>query len=112
VSKLSAYRQKEQALAKLQAELTALKESSELQEDLAFMDEAKALLEKFSKTPEEFADMFGLTVPKVRAKSERKARTFKNPATGETLQAKSTNNKTLRQWAADANVDVSELEVN
>lgn len=111
MSKLNAFRQKQQALEKLQAELAALENSEELKSDLAFLNEAKALLEKFDKTPLEFAEMFDLEVAVPRVRTERKPRTFKNPATGETLQAKSTNNKTLRQWAVDANVSVDELEV-
>ena len=111
MSKLNALRQKQQALEVLKAELAALEESKEVQEDLAFLKDAQALLEKYGKTPLEFAEAFELEVNAPRVRAERKVRTFKNPKTGETLEAKSTNNKTLRAWAVEAGVDVADLEV-
>jgi len=112
MSTLNEYRQKQEALEKLQQEMAALEESQELKSELEFFDEAKALLAKFNKTPEDFAQAFSLNVIVPRAKSERKARVFKHPNTGEEIIAKSTNNKQLRQWATELNVDVASLEVS
>lgn len=112
MSALSKYLEKQQALKKLEQEIAALSDSQELQKEIAFVEEAKALLEKHGKTPEDFAVAFSLNVVVPRAKSERKARLFRHPNTGEEITAKSTNNKVLRQWAADLNMDVTDLEVD
>lgn len=39
--------------------------------------------------------------PEKKARRVRRDRTWKNPHTGETVKARSTNNKTLRAWSAE-----------
>ena len=109
MSALNKLRQKQGALKKLQQELAALENSAAVRAEQAFMNDLDALMRKYSKSTSDILEALGVSNAKNRM--PRKMRTFRNPATGETLEAKSTNNKTLKQWAAASGVSVDKLEV-
>ncbi|SDJ64874.1 histone-like nucleoid-structuring protein, MvaT/MvaU family [Billgrantia gudaonensis] len=106
MSLLSQYVQKEQQLKQIQEELEKLENDERLKAELAFKDKLEALMREFDKSA---ADVIGLLDPQGGAKPvakspatggrrKRKLKIYKNPNTGEVVETRGGNQKTLKAW--------------
>ncbi|WP_275287718.1 histone-like nucleoid-structuring protein, MvaT/MvaU family [Halomonas elongata] len=118
-SLLSNYMQKEEQLKQLQAELEKLENDERLKAELEFKNKLQALMDEFGKSA---ADVIELLGPKTgsggsAAKSaaagtggrrKRKLKIYKNPNTGEVVETRGGNQKTLKSWKDEFGADTVE----
>ncbi|MCG6657016.1 DNA binding protein [Halomonas campisalis] len=108
MSLLSEFIQKEQQLKQLQAEMDKLQNDERLKAELEFKDKLEALMREFGKSS---ADVISLLDPEGAAKPaaaksvasgagrrKRKLKIYKNPNTGEVVETRGGNQKTLKAW--------------
>jgi len=105
MSLLNTYIQKEQQLKQLQEELDRLKNDDRLKIELDFKNHLETLMREFDKSA---ADVIKLLDPKQAAgssvtgkgsgRAKRKLKIYKNPNTGEVVETRGGNQKTLKQW--------------
>ena len=105
MSILNTYIQKEQQLKQLQEELDKLKNDDRLKAELEFKDKLEALMREFDKSA---ADVIKLLNPQPAAaktsgttstgRAKRKLKIYKNPNTGEVVETRGGNQKTLKAW--------------
>ncbi len=108
-SLLSNYMQMEQQLKQLQSELDKLQNDDRLKAELEFKEKLEALMREFDKSA---ADVIALLDPKPAAatrssaaapapagtRRKRKLKIYKNPNTGEVVETRGGNQKTLKAW--------------
>ncbi|TDB01229.1 histone-like nucleoid-structuring protein, MvaT/MvaU family [Halomonas marinisediminis] len=105
MSLLNTYIQKEQQLKQLQEELDRLKNDDRLKIELDFKNHLETLMREFDKSA---ADVIKLLDPKQVAgssvtgkgsgRAKRKLKIYKNPNTGEVVETRGGNQKTLKHW--------------
>ena len=105
MSILNTYMQKEQQLKQLQEELDKLKNDDRLKAELEFKDKLESLMREFDKSA---ADVIKLLDPKPATakaasttntgRAKRKLKIYKNPNTGEVVETRGGNQKTLKAW--------------
>jgi len=105
MSILNTYIQKEQQLKQLQEELEKLKNDERLKSELEFKDKLESLMREFDKSA---ADVIKLLDPKPTTakdasttstgRAKRKLKIYKNPNTGEVVETRGGNQKTLKTW--------------
>jgi len=115
MSILNTYMQKEQQLKQLQEELDRLKNDDRLKAELEFKDKLEALMRKFDKSA---ADVIKLLDPQPSAvkassttntgRAKRKMKIFKNPNTGEVVETRGGNQKTLKAWKEEYGAETVE----
>lgn len=115
MSRLAEFRQLEQHLAQQIAALEALKGDAGLQQEIEFETKLRGLLGEYGKS---LRDVVSILDPKGASKSApaaqkltRKARavkTYKNPHSGEVVETKGGNHKTLKAWKAEHGSDAVE----
>ncbi len=104
---LTTYLKKEQQLIQLQDELEKLQNDGRLKAELEFKDKLEALMREYSKST---ADVINLLNPQPAAtakssssttstgRAKRKLKIYKNPNTGEVVETRGGNQKTLKAW--------------
>ncbi len=109
MSLINEFRDTEEAIKQLQARLDDLKKSDKLQKELEFESKLRALMGEFNKA---LPDIIALLDPESRAsktvraakpvagKRTRKMKQYSNPNTGEVIETKGGNHKTLKEWKA------------
>ncbi|EWG97857.1 histone-like nucleoid-structuring protein, MvaT/MvaU family [Halomonas sp. BC04] len=117
MSLLSEFMQKEQQLKQLQAEMDRLQNDDRLKAELEFKDKLEALMREFNKSS---ADVISLLDPQgnkpAAAKAsaagggrrKRKLKIYKNPNTGEVVETRGGNQKTLKAWKDEHGSDTVE----
>jgi len=113
MSLINEFRSTEAAIKQLQERLQALKQDDKLQKELDFEAKLRELMAEYGKSlPDILAllDSEGKVVKtgrqpraaKVEApvKRTRKVKQYKNPHTGEVIETKGGNHKTLKEWKA------------
>lgn len=105
MSLIQEYRSTEEAIKELQQRLQSLSSDDRLKKELEFDQKLRALMTEYNKSA---GDILALLDPaptkqpaKAGAKGSRAARelkTYKNPHTGEVVQSKGGNHKTLKAW--------------
>ncbi|MDI5921176.1 DNA binding protein [Halomonas sp. LR5S13] len=116
MSILNSYLEKEQQLKQLQEELKTLEHDERLKNELEFKEKLEALMREFGKSASE---VIGLLNPKsAGAKStasspstgraKRKLKIYKNPNTGEVVETRGGNQKTLKAWKEEHGAEVVE----
>lgn len=117
MSRLAEFRQLEQQLAAQLAELEALKGSSELQKEIQFETELRALLADYGYSLRDIINILDpqasrrAAAPVAVNKAPRKAREvkqYKNPHNGEMIETKGGNHKLLKEWKAEYGGDTVE----
>lgn len=118
MSKLAEYRQLERHLAEQMAAFEAMKGDKGLEQEIEFETKLRTLLGEYSKSLRDVIaildDSAGQKSGKsssVPVKTTRKARSvkvYKNPSTGEVVETKGGNHKTLKQWKAEYGSDTVE----
>jgi len=119
MSRLAEYRKLEQQIAAHLAELESMKGNSALQAEIEFEAKLRTLLGEYGYS---LRDVIALLDPQAASrrklaplaapeKSTRRARelkVYKNPHSGETVETKGGNHKTLKSWKAEHGADVVE----
>ncbi|MCO5784957.1 H-NS histone [Pseudomonas sp. G11-1] len=107
MSMLHEYRQIEDTIRDLTARLNSLSNDEKLKKELEFEKKLQDLMKQYDK---ESADVVALLNPQSKpaasktakapavAKRARKVKQYKNPNTGETIETKGGNHKTLKAW--------------
>ncbi|QTF91260.1 histone-like nucleoid-structuring protein, MvaT/MvaU family [Halomonas sp. BM-2019] len=117
MSLLTEYMQMEQQLKQLQENLDKLQNDKRLQSELEFKDRLESLMKEFDKSA---ADVMALLNPKPAASApkavssaaggrrKRKLKIYKNPNTGEVVETRGGNQKTLKAWKDEFGADTVE----
>ena len=115
MSILSEYMQKEQQLKQLQAELDRLENDDRLKAELNFKEKLEALMREFNKSA---AQVIALLDPQGKSaegkpaaaggRRKRKLKIYKNPKTGEVVETRGGNHKTLKAWKDEHGADTVE----
>lgn len=121
MSLINEYRTTEAAIKQLQERLQALKQDDKLQKELDFEAKLRELMAEYGKAlPDILAllDAEGKVAKAGRparaakteapAKRTRKVKQYKNPHTGEVIETKGGNHKTLKEWKAEWGSDTVE----
>ncbi|KXS55400.1 MAG: transcriptional regulator MvaT, P16 subunit [Marinobacter sp. T13-3] len=117
MAKISTYYEKKRLMEQLANELQQLEEDQSLKSDLKFEEDVKALMEEHGKSAKDVIEIMATIAPNSIAKvaneqakvDGRRARVgsatpkrpmlrFKNPHTGEVVETRGGNHKTLNQW--------------
>ncbi len=109
MSKLAEYRQLEKHLAEQLQALEALKGDAGLKQEIEFEAKLRALLAEYGYSlPKVIAlldPQAGRRAPAVESKAgsrkPRQVKVYKNPHTGEVVETKGGNHKTLKEWKAE-----------
>jgi DNA-binding protein H-NS len=109
--------QMEQQLKQLQHNLDKLQNDDRLKAELEFKEKLEALMREFDKSA---ADVIALLDPKPgtgaapksastsSGRRKRKLKIYKNPNTGEVVETRGGNQKTLKAWKDDHGNDTVE----
>ena len=109
MSRLAEYRRLEQQLAVQLAELEAMKGDTAIQAEMEFENKLRALLAEYGFS---LRDVVNLLDPKANVRQQspvgqekttrkpREVKVYKNPHTGEVVETKGGNHKTLKEWKA------------
>lgn len=111
MSKLAEFRELERTLAVQLAALEAMKSDKGLEKEIEFETKLRNLMGEYSKS---LRDIVSILDPNAsskvskagapEAKATRRARTvkiYKNPHSGEVVETKGGNHKTLKSWKAE-----------
>ncbi|WP_448118159.1 histone-like nucleoid-structuring protein, MvaT/MvaU family [Pseudomonas serbica] len=109
MSKLAEFRQLEKHLAEQLQALEALKGDDGLKKEIEFETKLRALLGEYSYSLKDVINLLdpqtGRRAPAFEAKSgarkPRQMKVYKNPHTGEVVETKGGNHKTLKEWKAE-----------
>ena len=118
MSILSEFMHKEQQLKQLQAELERLQNDERLKAELEFKEKLEALMREFDKSA---AQVIALLDPQGSrsaaakpagatggVRRRRKLKIYKHPKTGEVVETRGGNHKTLKAWKDEHGSDTVE----
>lgn len=105
MSMLQEYRQIEERIRELSQRLESLSNDEKLKKEIEFEKKLRDLMEQYNKSPREVANILEPeNKPAAKAarvgggKRARKVKQYKNPNTGEVIETKGGNHKTLKAW--------------
>lgn len=107
MSLINEYMQMEQQLKQLQANMEKLQNDKRLQSELEFKERLESLMREFDKSAADVIELLNpkpaAAVPKAAsapagARRKRKLKIYKNPTTGEVVETRGGNHKTLKAW--------------
>lgn len=120
MSLINQYRETEGAIKELQERLESLKNNEGLQKEMEFETKLRNLMGEYQKS---LRDVTALLDPQSSYKPKantvsnqssggvrrpRKVKTYKNPHSGEVIETKGGNHKTLKEWKAEYGSDLVE----
>jgi hypothetical protein len=118
MSLITEYRNTENAIQELQQRLAGLQNDDRLKKELEFDGKLRSLMGEYSKSlpdiiaildPAAAQSKGKLAKPVEKAqRRERKVKVYKNPHTGELVETKGGNHKTLKEWKAEYGGDTVE----
>ncbi len=116
MSILNTYMQKEQQLKQLQEELDNLKNDERLKTELDFKNHLETLMREFDKSASDVIKLLDPTPTanksssstKTTGRAKRKLKVYKNPNTGEIVETRGGNQKTLKQWKEEYGTETVE----
>jgi hypothetical protein len=117
MSKLAEFRQLEKHLAEQLQALEALKGDAGLKKEIEFETKLRALLAEYGYSLPNVINLLDpqagrRRAPAVESKSgsrkPRQVKSYKNPHTGEVVETKGGNHKTLKEWKAEYGSDTVE----
>lgn len=117
MSLINEYRATEEAIKELQERLKNMSQDDKLKKELEFEGKLRALMGEYQKSLRDIIAMLdpeaksGKTARAPKAatsKRARKVKQYKNPNTGEIIETKGGNHKTLKEWKAKWGGDVVE----
>ena len=109
MSRLAEYRKLEQQLAVQLAELDAMKNDTGLQAEIEFETKLRSLLGEYGYSLRDIISLLDpqaatrrksapLAAPEKSTRRARELKIYKNPHSGETVETKGGNHKTLKAW--------------
>ena len=110
MSKLAEFRQLEQHLAEQMKALEALKGDAGLQAEIEFEGKLRDLLAQYGKSlrdvisildPHHRRQVAAPAAAKSGSRKPRQVKIYKNPHTGEVVETKGGNHKTLKEWKSE-----------
>lgn len=120
MSLITEYRSLEENIKELQERLKNLSQDDKLKKELEFEGKLRTLMGEYQKS---LRDIIALLDPEAKSgkntrgnakvaatgsKRARKVKQYKNPNTGEVIETKGGNHKTLKEWKAKWGADVVE----
>ncbi|MDH1265373.1 MULTISPECIES: histone-like nucleoid-structuring protein MvaT [unclassified Pseudomonas] len=118
MSLINEYRATEETIKELQERLKKLSQDDKLKKELEFEGKLRTLMGEYQKS---LRDVIALMDPEAKinkaprtaakatgTKRARKVKQYKNPNTGEVIETKGGNHKTLKEWKAKWGSDVVE----
>nr|WP_192963449.1 histone-like nucleoid-structuring protein MvaT [Pseudomonas fluorescens]CEK42285.1 transcriptional regulator MvaT, P16 subunit [Pseudomonas fluorescens SBW25] len=118
MSLINEYRQTEEAIKELQTRLESMKNDGGLQREMEFEEKLRSLMGEHQKSLRDIIallDPHGSSTKTKPGKSTasnsrqpRKVKQYKNPHTGEVIETKGGNHKTLKEWKAQHGGDTVE----
>lgn len=114
-SLIQEYAQTEQQLKALQEKLKNLEDNPALQKELEFKNKLTELMREFDKSAKDVVALLNPEGHAVKSASDasskrrkRKLKVYKNPKTGEVVETRGGNQKTLKAWKDEFGADVVE----
>ncbi|MNB99039.1 hypothetical protein D3C75_463040 [compost metagenome] len=109
MSKLAEFRQLEKHLAEQLQALEALKGDDGLKKEIEFETKLRALLGEYSYSLKDVINLLDpqagrrapVTEQKAGSRKPRQVKVYKNPHTGELVETKGGNHRTLKEWKAE-----------
>lgn len=104
MSKLAEFREAERQLKEQLALLEKLKSDSSLKKELEFKDQLQALMDQYGMNLRNVIEILDPQGPRNIAaapaapRRTRQLKVYKNPQTGEVIETKGGNHKTLKAW--------------
>ena len=123
MSLINEYRATEEAIKELQERLKNLSQDDKLKKELEFEGKLRSLMAEYQKSLRDITALLdpesakagkaarGAAKP-ASGKRARKVKQYKNPNTGEVIETKGGNHKTLKEWKAKWGGDVVESWAN
>ncbi|MEC9483938.1 MAG: histone-like nucleoid-structuring protein, MvaT/MvaU family [Halomonas sp.] len=119
MSLLSEYMKKEQLLKQLNKEIEQLESDPRLKSELEFKKRLESLMDEYAKSSSDIVELLAPTrrepaapskakPPKGDGRRKRKLKIYKNPNTGETVETRGGNHKTLKAWKEEHGADTVE----
>ncbi|WP_339482139.1 MULTISPECIES: histone-like nucleoid-structuring protein, MvaT/MvaU family [unclassified Pseudomonas] len=116
MSKLAEFRQLEKHLAEQLQALEALKDDAGLKKEIEFETKLRALLGEYSYSLKDVINLLDpqanrrapVTESKAGSRKPRQVKIYKNPHSGEVVETKGGNHKTLKEWKAEYGSDTVE----
>ena len=109
MSKLAEFRQLEKHLAEQLQALEALKGDAGLKKEIEFETKLRALLAEYGYSLLNVINLLDpksgrrapVAEPQASTRKPRQVKVYKNPETGEVVETKGGNHKTLKEWKAE-----------
>lgn len=108
MSRLAEFRKLEQQLALQLAELESMKSDSGLKKEMEFEGKLRILLAEYGFSLKNVialldpqARSIPSSEPKVGIRKPRQVKVYKNPHTGEIVETKGGNHRTLKEWKSE-----------
>ncbi|QFU01009.1 hypothetical protein FIU83_05110 [Halomonas sp. THAF5a] len=116
MSFLNTYLQKEQQFKQLQEELKKMENDERLKAELDFKNRLETLMREFDKSAADVIKLLDPTQDTGKASSsatktgraKRKLKVYQNPHTGETVETRGGNQKTLKAWKEEYGAETVE----
>ena len=116
MSKLAEFRQPEKHLAEQLQALEALKDDAGLKKEIEFESKLRALLAEYGYSLKDVINLIDpqsgrrapATQPKAGSRKPRQVKVYKNPHSGEVVETKGGNHRTLKEWKAEYGSDTVE----
>lgn len=114
MSRLAEFRKLEQQLAAQLAELETLKNDDGLKREIEFEKKLRSLLSEYGYSlrdiiaildPQSASRRAPATVAEKSSRKPRQLKVYKNPHTGERVETKGGNHKTLKEWKIQHGAD-------
>jgi hypothetical protein len=107
MSLINEFRETKERIKELETRLANLSQDTKLQKELEFEEKLRALMAEYNKSlrditviidPQAARETAGKTP--ARTRSPRKTKRYDNPHTGDVIETKGGNHKTLKEWKA------------
>lgn len=107
MAKINDYYQKKQLMEKLSEELAQLEQDQALKGELEFENKVRDLMKEYKKAPKDVLQILSAIDPTIAggkgtasggSRAKRPMKTYKNPHTGDVVQTRGGNHKTLNEW--------------
>ncbi|MAG66100.1 histone-like nucleoid-structuring protein MvaT [Pseudomonas abyssi] len=116
MSMLQDYRNIEAQIRELKERLDSMSNDDKLKKEIEFEEKLRSLMGQYNKSLKDVAAILDpdnkLAAPKGKAaggaKRARKVKQYKNPNTGEVIETKGGNHKTLKAWKEKYGADTVE----
>ncbi|MEC8919259.1 histone-like nucleoid-structuring protein, MvaT/MvaU family [Salinicola sp. LHM] len=118
MSLLSDYVKKEQLLKQLEEELKRMEGDQRLKSELEFKEKLEALMAEYGKTTRDVIELLNPKADNAQpaaaqtgsagSRRKRKLKIYKNPNTGEVVETRGGNHKTLKAWKDEHGSDTVE----